>query len=54
MNEPKYCSLLWTHLSNEPGGTCRSCCIARERISRPDSSDYTLGEDSIRDIFNSE
>ena len=54
MNEPKHCSLLWTHLSNEPGGTCRSCCIARERISRPDGSDYTLGEDSIRDIFHSD
>ena len=54
MNEPRYCSLLWTHLSNEPGGTLRSCCIARERISRPDGSDYTLGEDSIRDIFHSE
>ena len=54
MNEPRHCSLLWTHLSNEPGGTCRSCCIARERISRPDGSDYTLGEDSIRDIFHSD
>jgi len=54
MSEPKHCSLLWTHLSNEPGGTLRSCCIARERISRPDGSDYTLGEDSIRDIFHSD
>ena len=54
MNEPRHCSLLWTHLSNEPGGTCRSCCIARERISRPDGSDYALGEDSIRDIFHSD
>lgn len=52
--EPRYCSLLWKHMSNEPGGTVRTCCIARERVTREDGTEFTMGEDSVRDIFHSE
>jgi len=54
MNEPKYCSLLWKHISNEPFGHVRTCCIARDRVTDSDGKEYTLGETSIRDIFHSD
>ena len=34
----KKCALLWSHVANEPGGTCRTCCIAKHRIK--DDKDY--------------
>jgi sulfatase maturation enzyme AslB (radical SAM superfamily) len=54
MSEPRYCSLLWKHISNEPQGYVRTCCIARDRVTRPDGTEYTLGDASVREIFNSE
>lgn len=49
----KYCSLLWSHLSNEPGGTVRTCCIAKERIKDEFGRDYNLGQDKMLDILQS-
>ena len=54
MSTPKYCSLLWKHISNEPFGHVRTCCIARERVTNSEGEEYTLGETSIREIFHSE
>ena len=54
MVTPKYCSLLWKHISNEPLGHVRTCCIARERVHDENGKPYTLGETSVRDIFHSE
>jgi len=54
MSEPRYCSLLWKHISNEPQGHVRTCCIARDRVTRPDGTAYTLGDTSVKDIFHSE
>ena len=54
MSEPKYCSLLWKHISNEPFGHVRTCCIARERVTDSEGEEYTLGETSIREIFHSD
>ena len=54
MSKPKYCSLLWKHISNEPFGHVRTCCIARERVTDSEGEEYTLGETSIREIFHSE
>ena len=54
MTEPKYCSLLWKHISNEPFGHVRTCCIARERVTNTKGEEYTLGETPIREIFHSE
>ncbi len=53
MTEPKYCSLLWAHISNEPLGHVRTCCIAKERVKDDDGEDFTLGSTSVRDIFHS-
>lgn len=54
MSEPKHCSLLWKHISNEPFGHVRTCCIARERVTDTEGKEFTLGETSVRDIFHSE
>ena len=53
MTEPRYCSLLWSHISNEPLGHVRTCCIAKERVTDDDGNDFTLGSTSVRDIFHS-
>ena len=42
MAEPRYCSLLWSHLSNEPLGHVRTCCIAKERVKDDNGEDFTL------------
>ena len=46
----KYCSLLWTHLSNEPGGTVRTCCIAQDRLKNHYSEELTMGDYTIDEI----
>tara|TARA_Y100000389_G_scaffold191678_1_gene218231 strand:+ start:2900 stop:4321 length:1422 start_codon:yes stop_codon:yes gene_type:complete len=50
----KYCSLLWSHISNEPGGTVRTCCIAKDRIKDEHGKDYNLGEHSMLEILSSQ
>ena len=54
MSEPRYCSLLWKHISNEPLGHVRTCCIARDRVTNEVGQEYTLGGTPLRDIFHSE
>ena len=54
MSEPRYCSLLWKHISNEPLGHIRTCCIARERVSDNEGKEFTLGSTSIKEIFHSD
>jgi organic radical activating enzyme len=51
--EQKFCSLLWTHLSNEPGGTVRTCCIATDRLKNHYSEELTLGDYTPHEIFMS-
>lgn len=54
MDQPRHCSLLWKHISNEPLGHVRTCCIARDRVTDSDGREFTLGSDSIKDIFHSD
>lgn len=49
----KYCALLWSHLSNEPGGTVRTCCIAKHRIKDDQGQDFNLGQHPMMDILTS-
>ena len=51
--ERKLCSLLWSHLSNEPGGTIRTCCIAKDRLQNHYGEDLTLGDHTVTEIFTS-
>jgi organic radical activating enzyme len=53
MSDPKYCSLLWKHISNEPLGHVRTCCIARDRVPDEAGREFTLGQTSVQDIFHS-
>jgi len=54
MAEPRYCSLLWKHISNEPFGHVRTCCIARDRVTDSSGNEVTLGSSSIKEIFNND
>ena len=36
-----------------PYGTCRSCCIAREYITKEDGKIFSLAEHTVSDILNS-
>lgn len=54
MSEPRYCSLLWTHMSNEPLGQVRTCCIANKRVTDESGEEFTLGKHSVKEIFHSE
>ena len=52
MSDPKYCSLLWKHMSNEPLGHVRTCCIARDRVPDDNGREVTLGQSSVKEIFH--
>jgi MoaA/NifB/PqqE/SkfB family radical SAM enzyme len=54
MDKPKYCSLLWKHISNEPLGHVRTCCIARDRVPDDDGREVTLGQSSVKEIFHND
>ena len=45
---------MWKHISNEPFGHVRTCCIARDRVTDNEGKEFTLGETSIREVFHSE
>jgi len=47
------CILTHLHTSAEPIGTVRSCCIAREHIKHSDGTTYSIHNDTIDDILNS-
>ena len=48
------CSLMWSSLSNEPGGTVRSCCIAKHRVDDLTTGiDYNLSTTNPLEILRS-
>jgi organic radical activating enzyme len=47
------CALMWSHMSNEPGGTVRSCCIATNRVMDDLSNDFNLGTANPVEILRS-
>ena len=53
MNSNTLCSLAWSHISSEPAGPCRSCCIARDHITDDNGNIYSLGEHSVKEILTS-
>lgn len=48
------CILTHLHICAEPRGTMRSCCIAREHIKHNDGTIYSVHNDAIGDILNSD
>ena len=52
-SDDSFCALAWIHTSSEPYGTCRSCCIAREYITKEDGKIFSLAEHTVSDILNS-
>ena len=53
-SEYKKCALLWSHVANEPGGTCRTCCIAKNRIQDSDGIDMNLSTHTMSEILSSQ
>jgi hypothetical protein len=54
ISDYKKCALLWSHVANEPGGTCRTCCIAKNRIQDSDGIDMTLSTHTMSEILSSQ
>jgi organic radical activating enzyme len=50
----KTCALLWSHVSNEPGGTCRTCCIAKDRIKDKNGNEMNLATSTLTEVLQSE
>ena len=49
-----HCALLWSSMSNEPGGTVRPCCIATDRLRDGREIDYNLSTTNPLEILQSE
>jgi MoaA/NifB/PqqE/SkfB family radical SAM enzyme len=56
MNIPneKFCVLPWISLETSPIGTARPCCLADGEVTKPSGDKYTVSEDFIEDIHNSD
>ena len=50
----KTCALLWSHVANEPGGTCRTCCIAKDRIKDKNGNEMNLATSTLTEVLQSE
>lgn len=48
-----FCVLPWTHISNEPNGKLRACCIASENIVDEDGKPLRLQTHTVAEIFHS-
>ena len=49
----KKCALLWSHVANEPGGTCRTCCIAKHRIKDDKGEEINLSTSTMLEVLQS-
>ena len=49
----KKCALLWSHVANEPGGTCRTCCIAKHRIKDTKGEEINLSTSTMLEVLQS-
>ena len=49
----KICMLPWISIEASPIGTARPCCLAKDEITKPDGSKYSLRETSLEEIYHS-
>jgi MoaA/NifB/PqqE/SkfB family radical SAM enzyme len=49
----KICMLPWVSIETSPIGTARPCCLAKDEITKPDGSKYTLRENTLEEIYHS-
>jgi len=54
MLSEKICMLPWISIETSPIGTARPCCLAVDEITKPNSSKYTLRENTLEEIYHSE
>ena len=47
-----FCIMPWIHLSTEPSGDVKICCLASKTIRNDQNEVYNLGYHSIKEIYN--
>ena len=50
----KICILPWISIETSPIGTARPCCLAKDEITKPDGSKYSLRENTLEEIYHSD
>ena len=50
----KICMLPWVSIETSPIGTVRPCCLAKDEITKPDGSKYSLRENTLEEIYHSD
>jgi len=50
----KICMLPWVSIETSPIGTARPCCLAKDEITKPDGSKYSLRENTLEEIYHSD
>jgi MoaA/NifB/PqqE/SkfB family radical SAM enzyme len=50
----KICMLPWISIETSPIGTARPCCLAKDEITKPDGSKYSLCENTLEEIYYSD
>ena len=50
----KICMLPWVSVETSPIGTARPCCLAKDEITKPDGTKYSLRENSLEEIYHSD
>ena len=49
----KICILPWVSIETSPIGTARPCCLAKDEITKPDGSKYSLRENTLEEMYHS-
>ena len=50
----KICMLPWVSIETSPIGTARPCCLAKDEITKPNGSKYSLRENTLEEIYHSD
>ena len=50
----KICMLPWISIETSPIGTARPCCLAKDEITKPNGSKYSLRENTLEEIYHSD
>ena len=50
----KICMLPWISVETSPIGTARPCCLAKDEITKPNGTKYTLKDNTLEEIYHSE
>ena len=52
LNSKSFCIMPWIHLSTEPSGNVKICCLANKTLKKDEHHSYNLGYDKVDEIYN--